>query len=491
MKKALKIAIPVVSALLVAGGGAGYYVKTQVDNAQVQQAQTYAQYRTLSEQAEACTFTVTENGEEIGTYTLQDLGVLEAAQQKAAAQFQSADALSEAEFSALPLQTKLAYTGRSHPTPEPVSVPLEAFTADSIMQDLLAVERTPAQNAYVSLDHNTYTLHPEQPGNELREDVVLDAILSSAQALQFSETESSHLTLEITDYDCYRQPEITVENGNFDFSEMLAEKVSQMRITVDFSEGVEEIGPELIRKLLYLDSKNTVCIHEDQVAGTVKAWGEKYNKYNTDYMFNSYLKGIIPIEKVRVNYVLNEGELCDSICDQLLKLESISLPAPVECQTLDGEILDIDDDHIEIDIDNQKLTLFREGEVVISTDVVTGALVFLERKTITGLFHAYCMETNVTMTNITADNPTPDDPYSVFSQWFIGIEGEYGIHDASWRTHFGGEFYVNAGSHGCVNVPCEAMPTIWDNSYVGIPILIHGKNEWFQVSDETNQILWS
>ncbi len=490
MKKALKIIIPTVSALLVAGGGAGYYVKTQVDEAQLQQEKIYSQYQSLGEQAEACTFTVTENGEEIGTYTLEDLGVLADAQREAASQYQDVDTMSKADFSVLPIQEQMAYKDAAHPKPETIKVPMTNFNADCIMQDLYAVERTAAQDANVTFENGTYTLHPEVPGNELREDVVLGAITECAETMQFSIDESSHVSLEITDFDCYRQPQVTTENGDFDFQKMLDKKLDQIQIVVAFPDGHEELGTEQIGQLIYLDSNNTVRIHEDKIPEYVKAWGEKHNQYNTAFQFDSYLKGVIPIEKVRCNYILDEPSLCDSILTQLNALESSSLPAPILCQTLDGNPLDIADDHVEIDIDNQKLTLIRHGEVLISTDVVTGALAFPERKTITGLYYAYCKETNVTMTNITAANPTPDDPYSVFSQYFVGIEGEYGIHDASWRTHFGGEFYVNAGSHGCVNVPCEAMPTIFENMEIGTPILIHGKNEWFKVSDETNRILW-
>ncbi|MCQ2419894.1 MAG: L,D-transpeptidase, partial [Clostridia bacterium] len=427
MKKALKIIIPTVSALLVAGGGAGYYVQTQVDTAQLQQAQTYTQYQDLGERAADCTFTVTENGEEIGTYTLEDLGGLADAQREAASQDQDGDTMRGTEFSALPLQTQLAYKDAPHPKAETVKVPLANFSSACIMQDLQAVERTPAQDANVTFENSTYTLHPEVPGNELREDVILGAINACAEDLQFSTTESSHVSLEITDYDCYRQPQITVENGDFDFQKMLDKKLDQIQIVVAFPEGHEELDAEQIHQLIYLDNNNTVRIHEEQIPEYVKAWGEKHNQHDVAFQFDSYLKGVIPIEKERVNYILDEPALCDSILSQLEKLESSSLPAPILCQTLDGEPLDIADDHVEIDIDNQKLTLIRNGEVVISTDVVTGALVFVERKTITGLYHAYCKETNVTMTNITAANPNPDDPYSVFSQYFIGIEGEYGI----------------------------------------------------------------
>ena len=95
--------------------------------------------------------------------------------------------------------------------------------------------------------------------------------------------------------------------------------------------------------------------------------------------------------------------------------------------------------YVEVDIDNQRLTVYKNGEVVTSTDIVTGNLNGFQ--TITGLYYAYNKETDQWMQG---------EDYLVFSKYWIGIEGAYGLHDASWRTHFGKDFYVNGGSHGCV-----------------------------------------
>ena len=138
------------------------------------------------------------------------------------------------------------------------------------------------------------------------------------------------------------------------------------------------------------------------------------------------------------------------------------------------------DVYVEVDIDNQKLTVYKEGEVVISTDVVTGNLNGFQ--TITGLYYAYNKETDQWMSG---------EDYLVFSKYWIGIDGAYGLHDASWRTHFGKDFYVNGGSHGCVNIPVDAMPTIFETVEVGDAIILFGKNKWFEPDPETTRILQS
>ena len=44
------------------------------------------------------------------------------------------------------------------------------------------------------------------------------------------------------------------------------------------------------------------------------------------------------------------------------------------------------------------------------------------------------------------------------------------------------DYYVNGGSHGCVNTPESAMKTIFDNINVGDPVLVFGKNQWYDTS---------
>ena len=51
---------------------------------------------------------------------------------------------------------------------------------------------------------------------------------------------------------------------------------------------------------------------------------------------------------------------------------------------------------------------------------------------------------------------------------FIGHS--YGIHDASWRSSFGGEIYKYNGSHGCINMPYYNVSKLYDMVQVGTPV---------------------
>lgn len=47
------------------------------------------------------------------------------------------------------------------------------------------------------------------------------------------------------------------------------------------------------------------------------------------------------------------------------------------------------------------------------------------------------------------------------------------MHDAGWRSSFGGTLYKNGGSHGCINLPPAAAKTIYENISAGMPVLCY------------------
>ena len=51
--------------------------------------------------------------------------------------------------------------------------------------------------------------------------------------------------------------------------------------------------------------------------------------------------------------------------------------------------------------------------------------------------------------------------------------GAVGIHDASWRSKFGGDIYKYNGSHGCVNLPHDVALNLYDMVDIGTMVVVH------------------
>ena len=152
--------------------------------------------------------------------------------------------------------------------------------------------------------------------------------------------------------------------------------------------------------------------------------------------------------------------------EALVKLESTEIQVPFLCTggvDEDGQPFELGDTYVEVDIAKQQMTFYKDGELIVHTDVVTGYRNW--RETPTGFHTVQNKDTGCWLTG-------PD--FNVYVEYWVGFIGTlYGIHDATWRTQFGGTIYARNGSHGCVNTPSEAMEVLFENIEVGTPVLVY------------------
>lgn len=106
----------------------------------------------------------------------------------------------------------------------------------------------------------------------------------------------------------------------------------------------------------------------------------------------------------------------------------------------------------------------KSGVCVVSTPIVSGC-VYNDTETITGVFHIYAKSRNVTLSGPGYASPV---------KYWMPFSGGYGLHDADWRSVFGGEEYLYNGSHGCVNIPPAVAGTVYENVSIGTTVVIYG-----------------
>ena len=124
---------------------------------------------------------------------------------------------------------------------------------------------------------------------------------------------------------------------------------------------------------------------------------------------------------------------------------------------------DVGDTYVEIDLSEQHMWYIVDNNIYVSTPVVTGNYGSMD--TPTGVFSVQSMATDVSLVG--------DDYVSFVEYWIAFIGSSYGIHDASWRSEFGGDIYKGDGSHGCVNTPYSAVQKIYRHIDVGTPVIVH------------------
>lgn len=125
------------------------------------------------------------------------------------------------------------------------------------------------------------------------------------------------------------------------------------------------------------------------------------------------------------------------------------------------------DRYIEVNLSRQHIWAYDKGQVVYSSPVTSGAT-GAGFPTVTGLFHIYYKNTNTYL-----NGRQYGYNYNVFVKYWMPFYDGYGLHDASWRSSFGGSDYYYGGSHGCVNMPEAAAAFLYSWADVGTAVWVH------------------
>ncbi len=114
--------------------------------------------------------------------------------------------------------------------------------------------------------------------------------------------------------------------------------------------------------------------------------------------------------------------------------------------------LDALTNYAEVDLTNQHLYLYTDGKQVLDSPIVSGC-VAQRHSTPGGAFSLIGKSRNVVLRG---------EDYANFVNYWMPFNNRIGMHDASWRSRFGGTIYKTNGSHGCINLPKDAAASIFE-----------------------------
>lgn len=119
--------------------------------------------------------------------------------------------------------------------------------------------------------------------------------------------------------------------------------------------------------------------------------------------------------------------------------------------------------YIEVDLSEQKIFAYLDGEIVLTSDCVTGD-VRRHRETPDGVFYVEYKQRNRVLKG---------EDYRTPVNYWMHFYNHCGFHDATWRKTFGESIYLTDGSHGCINMPYEKAKELYELVYKGMPVIIY------------------
>ena len=108
----------------------------------------------------------------------------------------------------------------------------------------------------------------------------------------------------------------------------------------------------------------------------------------------------------------------------------------------------IGDTYAEVSLADQHIWLYKDGQQVLSYDVVTGNASTNEQ-TPTGVYYIMYKQSPSTLKGTHSDGQHYEVKVNYWAQF---TNSGCGFHDASWRTNWNKDAYLTNGSGGCVNI---------------------------------------
>jgi hypothetical protein len=241
--------------------------------------------------------------------------------------------------------------------------------------------------------------------------------------------------------------------------------------------GAEQIPMDRVRMASFLkkDMENlpvtaldgSFVLDDEAVEGFIRELCDSYNTYG-HRMFRTTRGDEVEVNGGTYGTLLDSETELAFLKNALMRdtfhdgTEDLHIPE-YKMQGVVRGLDDIGPSYVEVDLLEQKLYFYLEGELFLSSDIVSGNAA-RKNNTPEGTDYIYYMQ---------KDRYLRGKDYVSFVHYWMAFIEHVGLHDASWRSEFGGEIYKTSGSHGCVNLPSDVAKTLYENVWVGMPVIVH------------------
>ncbi len=330
-------------------------------------------------------------------------------------------------------------------------------------------ERTASTDAEIRYDQDKkeFILVKQKQGTEIDEDKLQTIVETTLNAAFDTALLGDTITVPVNKH-VYISPAVTatddMENKVTELNDQLG-KYRSTTVTYTFGSETVVLDSETIGSWLKTEGE-TLSIDEASVRTYVSDLANKYNTIYIPRTFHTSTGTDVTIEGNEYGYRIDQDAEVAQLLEDLKSGTAVTRD-PIYSKTgyQRNGTDDLAGSYIEVSLDAQHLWLYKDGNLVTETDIVSGKPV-KGRETYRG---AWPIAYKASPFNLTSD----EYGYDVkVNYWMPFVYGQ-GLHDASWQSSFGGNRYKTNGSHGCINLPKDQAKLIYETIDAGYPIIIY------------------
>ena len=310
-------------------------------------------------------------------------------------------------------------------------------------------------NASYSYANGSYQIIPEQEGTSLDRSLVIKVLESRIGAME------EKVSLDETG--CYLEPSVRADNAGLKTTVDNLNQFVGASLEFTFGDNKEVLDGDIIKDWLAVDG-TSVTLNGEAVKAYVRMLAQKYDTFGKTRSFQTTGGKNITLQGGDYGWWMDRASTIKAIIDAIKARKKGEMsPVYFAAAASYGEN-DYGNSYVEIDLDAQHVYVYQDGKMVTDTDCVSGKAI-AGHGTPDGIYAITYKEKDATLVG---------ENYSSPVKFWMPFNGNIGLHDASWRSKFGGDLYINGGSHGCVNLPPKKAKQIFSAVQKGEAVVVYG-----------------
>ncbi len=304
-------------------------------------------------------------------------------------------------------------------------------------------------------EENGFTLVESVPGTAINEPILKKAVETALYGLAD--------TYQITEGNGYLAPKVTNDNEKLLFAIETMNKYIDSVIEYEVGSETETLDVSTFADWISINDKQKIEIDEEKVAEFIDEMEAKYNTFGKTKSLATSYGTTINVGNCHYGWQIDPELEAEAIVNDIKGGEKVTRDFNYKYTAASHSGNDYGNSYVEINLTAQHLFLYKDGNLVTESDFVSGN-VSNGNATPTGVFGVTYTEKDATLRG---------DNYATPVSFWMPFNGNVGMHDATWRSSFGGSTYKRSGSHGCINLPYSAAQTIFNTVSAGYPVFVY------------------
>ena len=322
------------------------------------------------------------------------------------------------------------------------------------------------ENAYVSFSNSEFTIVPETEGSELNAREAYQMISGAI------DNEAADVDLG-SDPKAYKKADVTKESSELQNMVNTYKNLTKANITYTFGDETVTLDGNTIKNWLQFDEKGQLLPDDgafrQYVVDYVAQLAADHDTVGTERQFQTTSGRTVYVYGSAYGWKIDQDKEAAQLMQEIQSGTQTTREPVYSMRANAHGINDLGDTYIEVDLIEQYMWYYQNGNIIFQSEIVSGLPGDLDRKTPPGIFTLDSKSSPSVLRGEMTANGTYS--YEQPVTYWMPFNGGIGFDDADWQRYFGGDRYLTGGSHGCINLPPENAGQLYSLIQYDVPII--------------------